>query len=147
MVLILNMVSELDQIRGNINALLDDIFYCSIFNGSIINFCFLGFMMSSYMFNYQTSFVEYKDRVKLLRQSILELSEKTNDRYKNEALENILLVLAAENPKLTQRVLENIHNYVFWNQELIEDVWNQDIEATDSVVAKLQQESGKNTIK
>jgi len=99
------------------------------------------------MFNYQTSFVEYKDRVKLLRQSILELSEKTNDRYKNEALENILLVLAAENPKLTQRVLENIHNYVFWNQELIEDVWNQDIEATDSVVAKLQQESGKNTIK
>jgi hypothetical protein len=56
-------------------------------------------------------------------------------------------VLAAENPKLTQRVLENIHNYVFWNQELIEDVWNQDIEATDSVVAKLQQESGKNTIK
>ena len=104
-------------------------------------------MMSSYMFNYQTSFVEYKDRVKLLRQSILELSEKTNDRYKNEALENILLVLAAENPKLTQRVLENIHNYVFWNQELIEDVWNQDIEATDVVVAKLQQESGKNTIK
>lgn len=103
--------------------------------------------MSSYMFNYQTSFVEYKDRVKLLRQSILELSEKTNDRYKNEALENILLVLAAENPKLTQRVLENIHNYVFWNQELIEDVWNQDIEATDVVVAKLQQESGKNTIK
>jgi predicted metalloenzyme YecM len=99
------------------------------------------------MFNYQTSFVEYKDRVKLLRQSILELSEKTNDRYKNEALENILLVLAAENPKLTQRVLENIHNYVFWNQELIEDVWNQDIEATDVVVAKLQQESGKNTIK
>ena len=147
MVLILNMVSELDQIRGNINALLDDIFYCSIFNGSIINFCFLGFMMSSYMFNYQTSFVEYKDRVKLLRQSILELSEKTNDRYKNEALENILLVLAAENPKLTQRVLENIHNYVFWNQELIEDVWDQDIEATDVVVAKLQQESGKNTIK
>ena len=104
-------------------------------------------MMSSYMFNYQTSFVKYKDRVKLLRQSILELSEKTNDRYKNEALENILLVLAAENPKLTQRVLENIHNYVFWNQELIEDVWNQDIEATDVVVAKLQQESGKNTIK
>ena len=104
-------------------------------------------MMSSYMFNYQTSFVEYKDRVKLLRQSILELSEKTNDRYKNEALENILLVLAAENPKLTQRVLENIHNYVFWNQELIEDVWDQDIEATDSVVAKLQQESGKNIIK
>ena len=103
--------------------------------------------MSSYMFNYQTSFVKHKDRVKLLRQSILELSEKTNDRYKNEALENILLVLAAENPKLTQRVLENIHNYVFWNQELIEDVWNQDIEATDSVVAKLQQESGKNTIK
>ena len=103
--------------------------------------------MSSYMFNYQTSFVEYKDRVKLLRQSILELSEKTNDRYKNEALENILLVLAAENPKLTQRVLENIHNYVFWNQELIEDVWDQDIEATDVVVAKLQQESGKNTIK
>jgi hypothetical protein len=99
------------------------------------------------MFNYQTSFVKYKDRVKLLRQSILELSEKTNDRYKNEALENILLVLAAENPKLTQRVLENIHNYVFWNQELIEDVWNQDIEATDVVVAKLQQESGKNTIK
>jgi len=99
------------------------------------------------MFNYQTSFVEYKDRVKLLRQSILELSEKTNDRYKNEALENILLVLAAENPKLTQRVLENIHNYVFWNQELIEDVWNQDIEATDVVVAKLQQESGKNIIK
>jgi hypothetical protein len=99
------------------------------------------------MFNYQTSFVEYKDRVKLLRQSILELSEKTNDRYKNEALENILLVLAAENPKLTQRVLENIHNYVFWNQELIEDVWNQDIEATDVVVAKLQQESSKNTIK
>ena len=147
MVLILNMVSELDQIRGNINALLDDIFYCSIFNGSIINFCFLGFMMSSYMFNYQTSFVEYKDRVKLLRQSILELSEKTNDRYKNEALENILLVLAAENPELTQRVLENIHNYVFWNQELIEDVWDQDIEATDSVVSKLQQESGKNIIK
>lgn len=104
-------------------------------------------MMSSYMFNYQTSFVEYKDRVKLLRQSILELSEKTNDRYKNEALENILLVIAATTPELTQRVLENIHNYVFWNQELIEDVWNQDIEATDVVVAKLQQESGKNTIK
>ena len=104
-------------------------------------------MMSSYMFNYQTSFVEYKDRVKLLRQSILELSEKTNDRYKNEALENILLVIAAATPKLTQRVLENINNYIFWNQELIEDVWNQDIEATDVVVAKLQQESGKNTIK
>jgi predicted metalloenzyme YecM len=99
------------------------------------------------MFNYQTSFVEYKDRVKLLRQSILELSEKTNDRYKNEALENILLVIAAENPELTQRVLENINNYMFWNQELIEDVWDQDIEATDVVVAKLQQESSKNIIK
>ena len=99
------------------------------------------------MFNYQTSFVKYKDRVKLLRQSILELSEKTNDRYKNEALENILLVIAAENSELTQRVLENINNYMFWNQELMEDVWDQNIEATDSVVVKLQQESGKNTIK
>jgi predicted metalloenzyme YecM len=99
------------------------------------------------MFNYQTSFVEYKDRVKLLRQSILELSEKTNDRYKNEALENILIVIAATTPELTQRVLENINNYMFWNQELIEDVWDQDIEATDVVVAKLQQESSKNIIK